>query len=182
MHVGRGRLGSISQDRATWLVLLSLLLGVLAPAACVIWFMNEAIANQADATRQRVSEAYRGQLRLLRERIDADWRARAAQLSADSGSGPAAFQRAVLTGNVDAIVFFANDGAPAYPSLAVPSRIADSLAERSDWRTAQMLERAGRFGEAAVSYASIAAHERNPSLAARAAQAHIRSLTQNRDT
>ena len=182
MHLGRGRLGSISQDRATWLVLLSLLLGVLAPAVSVIWFMNEAITNQADATRQRVSEAYRGQMRLLRDRIDADWRARAAQLGTDAGSGAAAFRRAVLTGDADAVVFFGVDGAAAYPTLAAPSRLPDSLAERSEWGTAQLLESARRFREAASIYAWIAAHERNPSLAARAAQAHVRSLVQHRDT
>ena len=80
------------------------------------------------------------------------------------------------------MVFFGADGATAYPSLPVPSRTSDPLAERHDWRTAQMLESARRFGEAASIYAWIAAHERTPSLAARAAQAHVRSLAQNRDT
>src|SRR5262245_51974667 len=154
MYLGRGRLGSIGQDRATWLVLLSLLLGVLAPAACVIWFMNEAIANQADATRQRVSEAYRGQLRLLRDRIDADWRTRTAQLDADTGSGPAAFRRAVLSGGADAVVFFDGDGTPAYPSL--PARATDPLADHKDWRTAQMLESSRRYAEAGSIYAWMA--------------------------
>ncbi len=37
-----GRLGGISHDRTTWLVLLCLLLGVIAPTACVLWFMNQA--------------------------------------------------------------------------------------------------------------------------------------------
>ncbi|HEX5108470.1 MAG TPA: HAMP domain-containing sensor histidine kinase [Vicinamibacterales bacterium] len=182
MYLGRGRLGSIGQDRATWLVLLSLLLGVLAPAACVVWFMNEAIANQADATRQRVSEAYRGQLRLLRDRIDADWRTRTAQLDANTGSGPAAFRRAVLTRSADAVVFFGGDGMPAYPSLSLPARASDPLADHSDWRTAQMLERSRRYAEAASIYAWMAAHERNRSIAARAAQAHVRMLMQRRDT
>ena len=67
MRVG-SRIGSVARDRTTWLVLLALTLGVVLPAACVIWFMTEAAANQADAARQRVSDALRGQLRLLRER------------------------------------------------------------------------------------------------------------------
>ena len=75
MRVG-SRIGSVARDRATWLVLLALTVGVVLPAACVIWFMTEAASNQADAARQRLSDALRGQLRLLRERVDADWRAR----------------------------------------------------------------------------------------------------------
>ena len=48
---------------------------MLLPAAFALWFMNEAITTQASAARQRVLEAYRGQLRLVRSRIDANWRA-----------------------------------------------------------------------------------------------------------
>jgi signal transduction histidine kinase len=51
---------------------------MLLPAAFALWFMNEAITTQASAARQRVLEAYRGQLRLVRSRIDAHWRERAA--------------------------------------------------------------------------------------------------------
>jgi len=67
-----GRIGSVTRDRANWPVLLSLVLVVVVPAACIIWFMTEAAGNQADAARQRLSEALRGQLRLLRDRIEAD--------------------------------------------------------------------------------------------------------------
>ena len=48
---------------------LFLLLGVLLPTACVLWFMNEAARSQAESARQSVSEAYRGQLRMLRDRV-----------------------------------------------------------------------------------------------------------------
>src|SRR5687768_8412737 len=113
------RLGSTSQDRVAWLGLFALLVGILAPAATVVWFMNEAIANQADASRQREAEAYRGQLGLLRDRIEADWRARVAQMSADSGTGPEAFRRVVLAGQADSIVFVRGDGLAEYPSPSV---------------------------------------------------------------
>ena len=52
-------------------VLVALVLGVIVPAASIIWFMTEAASNQADAARQRLSDSLRGQLRLLSERIDA---------------------------------------------------------------------------------------------------------------
>ena len=54
-----------------WLAPLFLLIGVLTPTACVLWFMNVAVNNQRDASRRTLSEAYRGQLALLRDRVDA---------------------------------------------------------------------------------------------------------------
>ena len=179
MRLGSG-IGSTSQDRATWLALLALLLGVLAPAVCVLWFMNEAVRNQDDAARQRISEAYRGQLRLLRDRIDADWKTRLADLNTSLGTGPAAFRRAVDAGLVDALVFFDDSGSPEYPSLAV-RRARDVVSGRDDWRTARSLEDVGNRTAAALAYAAIAARERDPSLAARAAQAHVRALVQAGD-
>ena len=67
-------------DRSSWLASLFLVVGVVAPTACVLWFMNEAAQSQAESARQSVAEAYRGQLRFLRDRIDAFWLARAAAL------------------------------------------------------------------------------------------------------
>src|SRR5688572_27224149 len=115
MRVG-SRIGGIARDRATWLVLLALTLGVVLPATCVIWFMTEAASNQADAARQRLSDSLQGQLRLLRDRVDADWRARVARIERLDARGAPAFQRLVTSGEIDAIVFPARDGVAAYPS------------------------------------------------------------------
>ena len=68
------------------LAVLALLVGVLAPTACVLWFMNVAIENQRGADRQKLTEAYRGQLTLLRDRADAYWQNRAGSF----GEGDAA--------------------------------------------------------------------------------------------
>ena len=48
-----------------WLAPLFLLIGVLTPTVCVLWFMNVAVNNQRDASRRQLTEAYRGQLALL---------------------------------------------------------------------------------------------------------------------
>jgi hypothetical protein len=66
-------------------VLLALL--TLVPAASVLWFMNEALARESEASRQRVLEAYRGQLRLVRERLDPLWRVHAASLDGAGADG-----------------------------------------------------------------------------------------------
>ncbi|HET9385205.1 MAG TPA: hypothetical protein VFO67_08665, partial [Gemmatimonadales bacterium] len=177
-----GRIGNLTRDRAIWPVLLSLVLLVVAPAACIIWFMTEAAGNQADAARQRLSEALGGQLRLLRDRVEADWRSRVASLGVIDGNGAAAFKNAVLSGRVDSIVFVGNDAAPIYPSPAAsPARIVDPSKD-TDWLKAETLELQGDNPAAARAYAELAARERSPARAARAAQAHVRTLARSRDT
>jgi signal transduction histidine kinase len=176
-------MGSIARDRANWLVLLALILGVAVPAACVIWFMTEAAANQADAARQRLSDAVRGQLRLLRDRVDADWRARVKRLERlGDGGGAPAFRRLVIDAGVDSIVFPPRGGASAYPSLvpAVASRRGDD--ESVEWRRAAALEAYGSHRAAAHEYAAIAGRAPQPDPAARAAQAQIRALLKAGDS
>ncbi len=60
------------RDRHTSLLLLLVLLTLL-PAACVLWFMNEAVQVQSDASRRTTLEGYRAQLRLVRSRVEAHW-------------------------------------------------------------------------------------------------------------
>ncbi|MCX6622935.1 MAG: hypothetical protein NTY38_18090, partial [Acidobacteria bacterium] len=72
----RGR----SHDRGSWLLLLVLLAVVLAPTACVLWFMNEAMNSQRDVARRKLTEAYRAQLPLAAARLDALQERRSAEL------------------------------------------------------------------------------------------------------
>ena len=97
------------RDRAAWLAPLLLPLGVLAPTVCVLWFMNDAVRTQATAARQRVTEAYRGQLWLIRDRIDGYWSGRSAALQAISGGSAADFPRAVE--GKDSVIFLDAGGA-----------------------------------------------------------------------
>jgi len=178
----RSKLGGASQDRAAWLVLLLLLLGVLAPTACVLWLMNEAARSQAVTARQSVNEAYRGQLRLIRDRVDAYWLARAAALEAGSGAGAAAdFQRVVSSGLSDSAIFLNPDGALPYstPVAAVPN---ESLFERPEWNAAEQSEIGrDRLPAAAEAYRRIAESASDPSVVARAAQGQIRCLLRSGD-
>ena len=73
------RTPGVSIDASAWLFVLLALLTVL-PAACVLWFMNDALTRESAASHQRVLEAYRGQLRLVRSRLDPIWKAHAATL------------------------------------------------------------------------------------------------------
>jgi signal transduction histidine kinase len=91
-----------------------LVLVMLLPAAFVLWFMNEAITTQAASARQPVLEAYRGQLRLVRSRIDAHWRERASALD---GVGPAEsrFLRLIADGTAEGLIVLDANGLIDYP-------------------------------------------------------------------
>jgi len=96
----------VGLDRSSWLVPLFLILGVLLPTGCVLWFMNDAATSQAAAARQSVTEAYRNQLPLLRDRVEANWQTRAASLDSQAGARtPSDFARAVKAGLADSIVY-----------------------------------------------------------------------------
>ncbi len=79
--------GGTGYGSGLWPVLLSLLV-VLIPTACVLWFLNEAVQNERLAARQRLAEAYRGYLPMLRNRLDAYWQQQAAALDATAGKSP----------------------------------------------------------------------------------------------
>jgi signal transduction histidine kinase len=100
-------------DRGVWLFVLLVVLTLL-PAAGVLWFMNEAITTQAESGRQRVMDAYRGQLRLVRSRIDAHWREYAAGLNG-AGTPDARFVRLVEDGVAEGAVLLSADGHVEYP-------------------------------------------------------------------
>ena len=100
-------------DRSTWLfVLLGLV--VLVPAACLVWFMNEAVEAQSAAARQSVLDAYRGQLRLVRSRVDAHWKTTASRLT-HTGNPEQDFARLVLDEVAEGVVLLDASGGIAYP-------------------------------------------------------------------
>ena len=166
--------------------ILALLVGVLAPTACVLWFMNVAIENQRGAARQKLTEAYREQLSLLRDRVDAYWQNRAGALERETreGTAPEIFERLVSRGRADSAAVLNSDGSVAYPpALSLPAApdFGDD-SKRAEWMAAQALESVGNFTAAAEAYAGIAKSEANQSLAARAVQARIRCLLRSGDT
>ena len=141
--------------------------------------MNEAARSQAESARQSVTEAYRAQLRLLRDHIDSYWKSRADAIAEDSGAGTAPeFTRIVTSGLCDSLVLLDNNGVVTYPVTVPPVPALDPRVQNPDWRAAQALE-AGRPLEAASAWGRIADSETDPSAAARAAQAQIRCLVRS---
>lgn len=149
-----------------WPVLL-LLAAVLLPAACVLWVMNRAVGDQRLAVRQKMADAYRSQLTLVRERLDSEWAAKSAALdSARRGDA----------GIADGIIILDASGVPVYPA---PVRLpqTDTSAMLPEWLRARQLEESD-LPAAASAYTALGRTARNPSLAARAFQVAARCLMQ----
>jgi signal transduction histidine kinase len=124
------------RDRHTSLIVLLVMLTLL-PAACVLWFMNEAVQVQSEATRRSVLEGYRAQLRLVRSRVEARWDAHAAQING-TGNPAIRFAQLMDAGTSDGAVLFDEYGRIAFPergarhsplALALEQRVA--AAERT---------------------------------------------------
>src|SRR5689334_10895847 len=107
-----GRCHTSSRVTARLFALLVLL--TLLPAAFVLWFMSAAVSAENESARQRVQEAYRGQLRLVRARLDPLWRAHTARLAL-SGAPDEQFERLGTTGVAEGGVVLDAAGAVMFP-------------------------------------------------------------------
>ena len=181
----RTKLGGADSGR--WVVILCLLLGVLAPTAAVLWFMNDAVNRQKELTRRELDQAYvdslSAQSKLLTERSNTDWKERVAAIERQAADHPAAgaFELAVHSGEADSVIFLTRDGALAYPT-PTPAPAADPVEHRKEWLEARRLENsAATMAEAAAAYGRLAAAEEDPDIAARALQAQIRCLVRKGD-
>ena len=175
------KLGSGGRDHGFWRALLLLLVAVLVPTAGVLWFMSQAVNQQRDVARQRLTEAYRAQLSLLRDHLDSYWERRADELarSADQEPPAAAFERLVSKGRADAVIYLGGDRSIVYPAPpALPS--ADLTEGRPAWTEARSLENLPEsLAAAAAAYGRIANSEKDDSIAALALQAQVRCLLQS---
>ena len=99
-----------------------LVLLTLVPAAFVLWFMNAAVTAESESARQRVREAYRGQLRLVRARLDPLWRAQAARL-AGTGTPSDQFEHLVTDGLAEGVVLLDDAGNVVFPDADARRRL-----------------------------------------------------------
>jgi signal transduction histidine kinase len=175
--------GGVVHDRSSWTAPLLLLAAVLAPSGCVLWYMNEAVQGQRDAARRRLTEAWRGQLALVRDRLDAYWEKRATELDAAAAGTHASplFARLVREGASDSAIVLNRDGSLAYPTLPAPPPPERQIVDPA-WTEARSLENAPNgMARAASLWGRIADTETDAGLRARAAQSQIRCLMQSGD-
>jgi signal transduction histidine kinase len=98
----------------TRLLVLLVLLTAL-PAMGVLWLMNRAAAVETVAGQQQILEAYRGQLRLVRSRLDPVWRAHAARLDEGDAAPRQRFTSLVTEGIVEGMLVLDGNGVVSYP-------------------------------------------------------------------
>jgi signal transduction histidine kinase len=106
----------------TRLLVLLVLLTVL-PAMGMLWLMNRAVTMETAAGQQQVLEAYRGQLRLVRSRLDPLWRAHAAHLEGGDATPDERFTRLVTKEQADGVLVLGNDGTLLYPDRAARDQL-----------------------------------------------------------
>ena len=168
----------LGQDRSLWVLALFSLFGVLLPTGCVLWFMNAAARSQAESARQSVAEAYRGQLRLVRDRVDAFWRTRASMVPPPSRDwSPSDFPRVLAASAADSVILLDKTGAAVRWRGVAPN--SDPTDGAAGWDHALSLERSRQFASAAVEYGKLADTRQDPRHVALAAQAQARCLAQS---
>jgi len=154
------------------------LLAVLVPAVCVLWFMGAAMRNERLAARQKLADAYRAQLFASQARLQLHLRETAAALERlATTSAPVAFAECARSALVDGVIIFDESGRVAYPNA--PMAVNDALGElEPKWQEASRLEQLRNLTEAAKQYDALAREATNANVAARAFQAEARCLVQ----
>jgi signal transduction histidine kinase len=124
----------------TRLLVLLVLLTVL-PAMGMLWLMNRAVAMETTAGQQQVLEAYRGQLRLVRSRLDPIWRAHAAHLEEGGATPEQRFTRLVTQEQADGVLVLGDDGTLLYPDRAARDHLRlmeqQRMRDRNVWLPTQ---------------------------------------------
>jgi signal transduction histidine kinase len=103
-------------------LLALLVLLTIVPAAFVLWFMRAAVTAESESARQSVREAYRGQLRLVRSRLDPLWRMHVARLSGD-GVPAVRFDQLITSGLAEGALFLDGAGRVTFPDADARRRL-----------------------------------------------------------
>jgi len=124
-RIFRRRMG---REVRAWPMLALLLLIVAVAIGCVLWFMREAMRNERLAVREKLAEAYRGQLTLAQQRVGTQWRGALARFD-EGGPGAALFAKAAHEHWADSVICFDAEGRMLYPQINAQERDAEANAE-----------------------------------------------------
>ena len=175
LSIGAGR------PSGSWLMLL-LLLAVLVPSVCLLWFMNQAVRNERLAVREKLVVAYRVNLAVMQGQLEAHWRQAGDALDAEAVhlAPPALFAKQVRAGLADAVICLDSTGNVVYPGPG-PGPVPRPEPPDASWTEAQDRESSNPV-EAAAAFARLAGQATNADLAARALQAQARGLMKAKQT
>ncbi|HUW84606.1 MAG TPA: HAMP domain-containing sensor histidine kinase [Phycisphaerae bacterium] len=162
----------------SWPVLVLLLVAVLVPTACVLWFMAQAMRNERLVVRQKLVEAYRVHLSAARDEVETYWQGKLRALGdVEPQSTPAErFARLVRGSVADSVVLYDEAGQIIYPVDGRP-RGPIRQAQPKRWLRAWELEHVmGNAAGAAAVYGEIADRHAGTAPAAQAIRARARCL------
>jgi two-component system, OmpR family, phosphate regulon sensor histidine kinase PhoR len=134
-----------------WVVLL-LVVAVILPTVCLLWFMNEAIDNERLVIRQKLITVCRSRLEETVRKVDQDWVARCQLLGQDESIHPyREFVVATGQNGCDGLLIYGPQGEPLYPRLTTDAGGAgESLDMFADAWQLEFVER--DYAQAAQSY------------------------------
>lgn len=161
--------------RDSWSVLAILLVLVLVPTTCVLWFMGQAVRNERLAVHQKLSEAYGSLLHTAQGQFETYWSSKVAAIEAvvSGTSASEAFSRLATSGLCESVIVYDSSGGPRYPASAEPPAFIPG----PEWQQAEALEyREANLEGAAAVYERIAARVFDLNVAAMALQAQARCL------
>ena len=108
-------------SRDSWSVLLILLVVVLLPTACVLWFMGQAVRNERLAVHQKLKEAYSSLLHTAQGQLETYWNSKVAAIGdiISATSAPqgwwSASRKARTVWVSDTVALLSGNGLPASP-------------------------------------------------------------------
>jgi signal transduction histidine kinase len=137
-----GRTSLTSTGGQLWPVLVMLVLAVVVPTVCVLWFLGQAMQNEEAAVRLRLTEAYQSQLQSVALNLQQHWRLQEDALARQGqGLGPSErFAALVQRDLCDGAVILGADGKPAYPQTDLPSSTRPAGARPAAWAEATRAE------------------------------------------
>ena len=155
-----------------------LMLVVIIPTICLLWFASEAMRNERMAVRQKLTELYQNQLESLPPMLQEFWEQKINRLSAiDPDMSPSErFNKMIESGLSDSVILYDSRGELLYPCEVEPPDI-DLANFNEEWERAESLEFRKKDDLAAAKlYAYIAGKSQNINMKARALQRQIRCL------
>src|SRR4051794_2619360 len=162
-------------------VLLILLLGVLLPTACVLWFMTQAMNNERLALQQKSLDLYNSQLRILTQDFNTQWESNIRHIQALAAHADASdlFAEVVRKKLASAILVYDKEDLLRYPILATAGYNPESDPK---WAHATRLEfQKGDIKAAIETYRAIAAESPNTRMTALALNAVARCYAKSND-
>jgi len=156
------------------------LFGALAAALCLLWFMNAAMRNERLAAQQTLAEVCKTRLSERTTRFQTDWENGTEPLDAIAAQDApsAVFAKCVLSGKVDSVLVFDEQGHLTYPNSAFPAKSSSTPLDPR-WAEANRAEFLHKDFVAASKLYEALSPNLDGNVAARALQGQIRCLAQS---